>query len=212
MTNKNMEIVLDYVLKNAEKNNPASLIKTIDSYVEETGSFLMNVGPEKGKLLIDCINQNKGKYFLELGAFIGYSAIMIGMTIDDNAKLLSIDSDKNAIEISQSMINFAGLQDKIEFINMPAESAIPKLNKPFDFIFIDHAKKRYYSDLILLENNNLIKKETLVFADNVGIFKEDMNEYFNHVRDSGLYNSKNIEACLEYRNNIFDAVEISIFN
>ena len=212
MTNKNMEIVLDYVLKNAEKNNPASLIKTIDSYVEETGSFLMNVGPEKGKLLIDCINQNKGKYFLELGAFIGYSAIMIGMTIDDNAKLLSIDSDKNAIEISQSMINFAGLQDKIEFINMPAESAIPKLNKPFDFIFIDHAKKRYYSDLILLENNNLIKKETLVFADNVGIFKEDMNEYFNHVRDSGLYNSKNIEARLEYRNNIFDAVEISIFN
>lgn len=212
MTNKNMEIVLDYVFKNAEKNNPASLIKTIDRYVEETGSFLMNVGPEKGKLLVDCINQNKGKYFLELGAFIGYSAIMIGMTIDDNAKLLSIDSDKNAIEISQSMINFAGLQDKIEFINMPAESAIPKLNKPFDFIFIDHAKKRYYSDLILLENNNLIKKETLVFADNVGIFKEDMNEYFNHVRDSGLYNSKNIEACLEYRNNIFDAVEISIFN
>ena len=212
MTNKNMEIVLDYVFKNAEKNNPASLIKTIDRYVEETGSFLMNVGPEKGKLLVDCINQNKGKYFLELGAFIGYSAIMIGMTIDDNAKLLSIDSDKNAIEISQSMINFAGLQDKIEFINMPAESAIPKLNKPFDFIFIDHAKKRYYSDLILLEDNNLIKKETLVFADNVGIFKEDMNEYFNHVRDSGLYNSKNIEACLEYRNNIFDAVEISIFN
>ena len=212
MTNKNMEIVLDYVLKNAEKNNPASLIKTIDRYVEETDSFLMNVGPEKGKLLVDCINQNKGKYFLELGAFIGYSAIMIGMTIDDNAKLLSIDSDKNAIEISQSMINFAGLQDKIEFINMPAESAISKLNKPFDFIFIDHAKKRYYSDLILLEDNNLIKKETLVFADNVGIFKEDMNEYFNHVRDSGLYNSKNIEACLEYRNNIFDAVEISIFN
>ena len=126
MTNKNMEIVLDYVLKNAEKNNPASLIKTIDSYVEETGSFLMNVGPEKGKLLIDCINQNKGKYFLELGAFIGYSAIMIGMTIDDNAKLLSIDSDKNAIEISQSMINFAGLQDKIEFINMPSNAFIDK--------------------------------------------------------------------------------------
>ena len=66
--------------------------------------------------------------------------------------------------------------------------------------------------MILLEDNNLIKKETLVFADNVGIFKEDMNEYFNHVRDSGLYNSKNIEACLEYRNNIFDAVEISTFN
>jgi hypothetical protein len=64
----------------------------------------------------------------------------------------------------------------------------------------------------LLENNNLIKKDTLVFADNVGIFKNDMNEYFNHVRDSGLYSSKNIESCLEYRDNIFDAVEISIFN
>ena len=212
MTKKEMKIVLDYVLKNAEKDNPKSLIKSIDRYVEETGSFLMNVGPEKGKILVDCINQNKGKHFLELGAFIGYSAILIGMTIGNDAKLLSIDSDEDAIEISQSMINFAGLQNKIDLINMSAESAIPRLNKPFDFIFIDHAKKKYYTDLILLENNNLIKKDTLVFADNVGIFKNDMNEYFNHVRDSGLYSSKNIESCLEYRDNIFDAVEVSIFN
>jgi predicted ATP-dependent Lon-type protease len=50
----------------------------------------------------------------------------------------------------------------------------------------------------------------VIFADNVGLFKEDMTEYFKHVRDSSFYNSNNIGSHLEYRENIYDAVEISV--
>ena len=50
------------------------------------------------------------------------------------------------------------------------------------------------------------------FADNVGIFKDEMAEYFDHVRESGEYLSQNFSSKLEYRNNIYDAVEISIKN
>ena len=207
-----MQKVLDYVLANAEENNPSSILKTIDKYTIETGEFLMNVGPEKGKILESTLKKHNPKLVLELGSFIGYSAIIIASSTDSESLLYSIDPDHNSVDISQKMINFAGLSSKINFIHSTAELAIPKLNHSFDFVFIDHAKKRYFPDLILIEDSKLLKSNSVIFADNVGIFIEEMGEYLDHVRHSGLYTSENIASNLEYRNNIYDAVEISVMN
>ena len=76
--------------------------------------------------------------------------------------------------------------------------------------FAETFEIKILSDLILLEKTGLVKKDTVIFADNVGLFKEDMTEYFKHVRDSSFYNSNNIGSHLEYRENIYDAVEISV--
>ena len=46
-----MRQTLDYVFSNAERNNPKSILQTIDNFVLESGQFLMNVGPEKGEIL-----------------------------------------------------------------------------------------------------------------------------------------------------------------
>ncbi len=46
----------------------------------------------------------------------------------------------------------------------------------------------------------------------LGFFKDEMAQYFDHVRESGEYLSQNFSSKLEYRNNIYDAVEISIKN
>ena len=62
----------------------------------------------------------------------------------------------------------------------------------------------------ICHQSELLKSKSVVFADNVGIFIEEMKEYLDHVRNSGLYSSENIASHLEYRNNIYDAVEISI--
>jgi catechol O-methyltransferase len=205
-----MQDTLDYVLSNAEKGKPVSVLETIDKFALETGKFLMNVGPEKGKILQSSLQKHNPKTVLELGSFIGYSAILIASTIDDDAMLYSVDPDQNSIEISQKMVDFAGLSNKVNFINSKAETAIPTFKNILDFVFIDHVKKKYFSDLILLENTNLLSSKSVVFADNVGLFADSMEDYFNHVRNSGIYNSENIGAHLEYRDNIYDAVEISI--
>ncbi len=129
-----MQKVLEYVLANAEENNPSSILKTIDKFTIESGEFLMNVGPEKGQILQSSLKKYNPMKVLELGAFIGYSAILIASTIENEAILFSIDSDQNSINISQKMVNFAGLSNKINFINTTAESAIPELNHTFDFV------------------------------------------------------------------------------
>ena len=207
-----MRQTLDYVFSNAEKNNPKSILQTIDNFVLESGQFLMNVGPEKGEILRDHLLKSKPNNVIELGTFIGYSAVLISSTIGEKSKLTSIDSDSHSIEIAKELINFAGLDDKVNFMHGDAEEIIPELNFNADFVFIDHAKKKYLSDLKLLETQEIIIKNCTVFADNVGIFKDEMVEYFDHVRNSGKYQSQNFSSKLEYRNNIYDAVEISIKN
>ena len=207
-----MRQTLDYVFSNAEKNNPTSILQTIDNFVLESGQFLMNVGPEKGEILRDHLLKSKPNNVIELGTFIGYSAVLISSTIGEKSKLTSIDSDSHSIEIAKELINFAGLDDKVNLMHGSAEEIIPELNFNADFVFIDHAKKKYLSDLKLLETQEIILKNCTVFADNVGIFKDEMAEYFDHVRNSGKYQSQNFSSKLEYRNNIYDAVEISIKN
>ena len=207
-----MRQTLDYVFLNAEKNNPKSILQTIDNFVLESGQFLMNVGPEKGEILRDHLLKSKPNNVIELGTFIGYSAVLISSTIGEKSKLTSIDSDSHSIEIAKELINFAGLDDKVNLMHGSAEEIIPDLNFNADFVFIDHAKKKYLSDLKLLETEEIIIKNCTVFADNVGIFKDEMAEYFDHVRNSGKYQSQNFSSKLEYRNNIYDAVEISIKN
>ena len=207
-----MRQTLDFVFSNAEKNNPKSILQTIDNFVLESGQFLMNVGPEKGEILRDHLLKSKPNNVIELGTFIGYSAVLISSTIGEKSKLTSIDSDSHSIEIAKELINFAGLDDKVNLMHGSAEEIIPELNFNADFVFIDHAKKKYLSDLKLLETEEIILKNCIVFADNVGIFKDEMAEYFDHVRNSGKYQSQNFSSKLEYRNNIYDAVEISIKN
>ena len=212
INNSKMNSVLNYVFKNAKQDDPQSVLNTIDSFVSETGTFLMNVGPEKGKLLAETIKDHKPLNTLELGSFLGYSAIIIAMFLPEAGSLVSVDHDKDSVVASKEIVKYAGLENKVHFINSTSDEAINALKKSFDFIFIDHEKNRYYSDLLLMENLNLINKGGIVFADNVGIFEDKMKDYFSHVRDSGVYTSKNIGAHLEYRGNVYDAVEISKFN
>ena len=207
-----MRQTLDYVFSNAERNNPKSILQTIDNFVLESGQFLMNVGPEKGEILKNHLLKSEPNNVIELGTFIGYSAVLISSTIGEKSQLTSIDSDIHSIEIAKELINFAGLAHKVDLLHGSAEEIIPKLNFNADFVFIDHAKKKYLSDLKLLESEGIILKNCVVFADNVGIFKDEMADYFVYVRESGEYLSQNFSSKLEYRNNIYDAVEISIKN
>ena len=170
-----MDAVLDFVLKNSKKGDPQSVLDTIDSYALEGAlerkRFLMNVGPKKGLLLKNLILKHESKRILELGAFIGYSAVLIAMHLKSDGCLISVDPDPNSIEVASKIVKQAKLTNMVKFIRGKAEDVIPKLDEPFDFIFIDHAKKRYLSDLILLEKTGLVKKDTVIFADNVGLLR-----------------------------------------
>ncbi len=210
--------VKEFVLNNAIKNNPDSILNAMDKYAKQE-RFLMNVGDVKGKILVQEVSKlGENPIILELGCFCGYSAILMAKNIGEKGKIVSIEVNKNYAKIASEIIDFAGLKEKVVIIEGPSEKIIPTLRHQFDLVFIDHWKDLYKRDLMAIEKRGLLKKGSVIFADNVGKLisalvgeRGNSNNYLNYVRNHPKFESINIKTSLEY-SSAEDAVEISIYS
>ena len=98
--------VRNYVLNNAKKNDPDSVLNTMDEFAKRK-RFLMNVGDVKGKILTDEIKMlGSNLTILELGCFCGYSAILMAKTLGEQGKVISIEISKHYAKIANEIIEF----------------------------------------------------------------------------------------------------------
>ena len=173
---------------------------------------LPSIGPIKGKIISDIIKKYRPTSILEIGTLHGYSAILMGNLLpEDDGKLITIEIDKNLANIARKNIDKAGLSDKIEVICRNAIDVIPTLaGYKFDMVFLDAIKSEYLQYLKLIEEKNLMKRESVVVADNVILYENEMEDYLEYVRNSGKYLSHTTEATLEFNKNVKDALEISL--
>ena len=218
---------------NHKYNNSNSSIKKkkiLDVLSEIEGiakkNSLPSIGPIKGEIIVDIIKKYKPKRILEIGTLHGYSAILMAnclLSVNNNAGKDNDNANKETIviclEIDQQLANIAkkniekaGLSDRIEVITGDALEIIPTLNKyyRFDLVFIDAVKNQYLRYLKLVEENGLLNKKSVVVADNILIYENEMKDYLDYVRNSGKYNSYTTETTLEFTKNVKDALEISL--
>ena len=198
-----------FVAEHAQQGDPQDVLRTMDRFAVER-RFLMNIGPEKGPLMAELLDGlPSNARVLELGAFCGYSAIMISHRLGPQGRLVSIEKDPIATEVSRANVAFAGLDEKVEILQGASTDLIPTLRGPFDLVFLDHWKDLYLTDLRKIEEHQLLRPGSTVVADNVGpLFGADT--YLDYVRTCGRYDSENRPATVEY-SNLPDAVEISIW-
>ena len=174
---------------------------------------LPSIGPVKGKIISDVIKKYRPTSILEIGTLHGYSAILMGSLLPPGGRLITIEIDKNLANIARKNIDKAGgrLSDKIQVIYHNAIDAIPTLSgHKFDMVFLDAVKDEYLQYLRLIEQKNLIKEHSIVVADNVILYENEMKDYLEYVRNSGNYESQTTETTLEFTKKVKDALEISI--
>jgi catechol O-methyltransferase len=204
-----VEQALAHARTHARPGDPESVLAALDRFGRDH-SFLMNVGDRKGEILDDEVRRKRPALALEIGAFCGYSAVRIGRLLREwGGRLISLEANPRNAAVARAMVELAGLGDVVEVRHTRAEEAIPSLGAPFDLVFLDHWKDLYLPDLVRLEEHALLKPGSVVLADNVGLF--DASEYLAHVRGSGRYDSRSVASTVEYRDEIPDAVEISVF-
>lgn len=146
-------------------------------------------GSGKGDFLEELVRKKKPRKVLEIGALVGYSAIKIIRNLPKDGKLATIEIDPDIAKVAKQNLKLAGMEDKATVIVGNALKEIPKLKDKFDFVFIDAAKDLYLEYLLLLEKHDLLDKKATLLADNVKMFKADVEDYLEYVRKSGRYES-----------------------
>jgi predicted O-methyltransferase YrrM len=191
------------------------LKKTADSAdtvlreIEEMGkrSFIPSIGPVKGRILAEVVREHKPRKILEVGALYGYSAILIAKNSPAKAEITSVEKNPEHVRTTQLNVERAKLEDQIKIIQGDAREILPKLPGPFDLVFLDAEKTEYLDYLKAVEDK--MHQGSVVVADNVGVFQDQMQNYLHYVRNTGRYRSRTVETLLEFSDTTKDAMEIS---
>jgi len=120
--------------------------------------------PEVGKLLSILARARGARRILEVGTAIGYGTLWLARGAPE-ARVLTIDPDPARRELARGFLERAGVLDRVELIAGAALEVLPRLEGPFDLVYLDALKDEYrrYLDLALPK----LAVGGLVVADNL---------------------------------------------
>lgn len=212
MGDKKEQRILHFVKQHAKPGDPQSVLETIDTYCTQK-EWAMNVGDAKGQIMDAVIREYSPLLVLELGAYCGYSAVRMARLLPPGGRLLTMEMNPDYAAITQQMLDFAGVQDKVTILHGASQDLIPQLKKKYDvdtldMVFLDHWKERYLPDTRLLEECGLLRKGTVLLADNV--INPGTPDFLEYVRGSINFECTHYSSYLEYSKEV-DGLEKAIY-
>lgn len=212
--------VADAVVKKAKQGDAADVIKVIDHF-GYNDSLLINVGDKKGAILDSALTRAKPKIILELGTYVGYSAIRMAQKLPPDGHLYSVEFNADNAAIARKIIDHAGLSDRITIVvgtlgdGGKTANAL-ETNHGFtkgsvDFVFIDHAKEAYLPDLKLIMERGWLHRDSVVVADNIKFPGAPDYQAYMDKQENKLWRSQSHKSFVEYQSMISDIVLESVY-
>ena len=173
------------------RGNPELILDAMDDFSAQH-DLLISVGLDKRKVLRDVIGDKALRVGVELGGYLGYSAILFGELMRRNAaaagtqqRLWSLEASPVYAAFAMSMVDLAGLSDIVKVVTGPAAVSLRRLHqsgklKQADLLFLDHSEELYTADLKLCEELGIVGPGSMVVADNVG--RPGAPDYREYVR------------------------------
>lgn len=119
----------------------------------------------QGRVLSMFSSMIRPEVVLEIGTYLGYSALCFAEGLADGGKLITLDVNQETINVARSFVERSQYADRIEFHLGDAAEIIPNLLETFDLVFIDADKPNYsnYYDLVF----DKVRPGGFIIADNV---------------------------------------------
>ncbi|MGH2646493.1 MAG: O-methyltransferase [Ginsengibacter sp.] len=152
-----------------------SLLQEIEKYtLENHPQAEMLSGPIQGKLLEMISMMIRPERILEIGTFMGYSALCLARGLTQTGELHTLEIRDEDAGISRNYFSKSLYSKQIILHVGDALQIIPTLHDTWDLIFIDADKVNYinYYELTL----PLLKKGGFILADNVLFHGEVLEE------------------------------------
>lgn len=169
----------------------------------------MTVGRDRSKTILDEIRSARPKVMGELGLYIGYSAILFGNEVRNagGSKYISFENNPEYSSLAKWIVELAGLGEFVQIVVGNSADGLLQLagdteaKVVFDFLFIDHWEGVYLSDLRICEDHGLVRKGSVVVADNAA--NRGAADYVRWVEEGGKYTSTRVPCVLpDGRNDI----------
>jgi len=119
----------------------------------------------QGRLLSMFSYMIRPRVVLEIGTYLGYSAMCFAEGLADGGKVITLDIQEDTNRVARSFVEKSEFADRIEFHLGFAADIIPTLDETFDLVFIDADKPNYsnYYDLVF----DKVARGGFIIADNV---------------------------------------------
>ena len=122
---------------------PDSVFDDIATDVKSTGAAGMMSGRAVGYFLNTLITISDAKRVLEVGTFVGYSALMMASALAEDGELITCDVSEEFTAIARKHWARHPAGKKIDLRLAPATETLETLSPPFDLVFIDADKVNY---------------------------------------------------------------------
>lgn len=119
----------------------------------------------QGRLLAMFSKMLQPKRILEIGTFMGYSALCLAEGLQEDGKIITLDIEPETNAIAKKFWARTPDYSRIESYLGDATQIIPTLNETFDLVFIDADKPNYanYYNLVFPK----LRVGGIILADNV---------------------------------------------
>ena len=155
-------------------------------FISNFSRIAWNSTPGDAQFLRILIESSRAKRGLEIGVATGYGAIVMGLGFERNGgHLMSIDPNTEMVAAARANIRKMHLQDVVAVIKGPGLKVIPKLEGPFDFVYIDAVKKEYLGYFRAVEPK--LAARAVLVADNVIRFASEMQDFLEAVQNDPRY-------------------------
>lgn len=119
----------------------------------------------QGRLLSMFSNMIRPNVVLEIGTYLGYSALCLAEGLAEAGKVITLDIQEDTNRVARSFVEKTEYADRIEFVLGNAADIIPNLIETIDLVFIDADKPNYsnYYDIVF----DKVRPGGFIIADNV---------------------------------------------
>jgi len=102
---------------------------------------------------------------LEIGLAIGYSALHLAQAVGEGGEVVTIEPSDEMIRLTEGYLGRAGVRERVTIERGYALEVLPRLEGPFDLVYLDAVKEEYYE--YLEAALPLLRAGGVVIADNL---------------------------------------------
>ncbi|XP_062014864.1 probable caffeoyl-CoA O-methyltransferase At4g26220 isoform X2 [Rosa rugosa] len=145
------EELYKYILETSVYPREPEQLKELRKATAILPSAFFGTAPDAGQLMAMLLKLVNAKKTIEVGVFTGYSLLLTALTIPDDGKIIAIDRDRKTYEMGLPIIQKAGVEHKIDYMESLALPVLdnllgePKNEGDFDFAYVDADKDNYWN-------------------------------------------------------------------